>query len=125
MSFIASQIVTKGIDSIDYSMISQDLRKKVFTEAGELFIKNGKSLEGIKSLIIAENIKLLKEYSIYFTEKGLFELAILCAINIKDKKLVADLAPLCLEKGACNEAIKGYEFLNEKEICSLIKENFI
>ncbi|MBI4447533.1 hypothetical protein HY643_00995 [Candidatus Woesearchaeota archaeon] len=125
MQYLVNQIVNKGIDSLDHSMLSEDLRNELFTKAGELFIKEGKHFEGVKCLAIAQNIAKLKEYGNYFVERILPEFAILCFIQLKDEDMIKKVGPACIDKGYYNIAIKAYEAIGDKKMAEFVRKNFL
>ena len=121
---LASLIANKGIDQIDFSMLSEDVKIPMLNDAAYLFFKMDKHLDAIKSWTLAGNKAKLIEIGDWFYESAKFKLAALSYIPVKDKARLENIGQLCIREGIYGTAIKVYKELNDKAMVSFIIENF-
>ncbi len=99
MQYLINQIVKKGLDSVDFSMLNPELKKFLLTGAGELLIKEGRIEEGIRAMAIADNKEKLNEYGKYFFEQNKIAYAALAFLPSGNKEMANKVAYLCLDQG--------------------------
>ncbi len=121
---LAWNIVHKGLNGVDFSMLSEKLKKEVLEKAAELFLKEDKPLEAVRALKMCNSKNKLIEYGNYFLSLNRFIEAAHAFIEAGDEKKMEDVAGICLREEMYDTARLVYEKLNKKEMVEYITTNF-
>jgi len=121
---LARWVVKKGIDNLDASMLSPDVRKEVLTEVGLLLLKEGRIEEAVKAVVMAENREKLIEMGDEFMRQNKFEQATLAFIPTKDKQRLEKAAALCAKEGRYALALHAFIAAGNDEMARFIRDNF-
>lgn len=122
-STLARWVVEKGIDNIRPSMLTPDMKKEVLSEAGMIFLKEGRFFEAVKAVSMAENSPRLVEMGDEFMRQSKFENAVLCFIPAKDKSRIEKAAVECARQGNVQLAYYAYIASENAEMAAFLKEN--
>ena len=121
---LASLIANKGVDNIDVSMLSNDVKASILNDAAYLCFKMDKHLDAIKAWTLAGNTKKLIEVGDWFLESARFKLAALAFIPAKDKERLENIGQLLIREGVYGTAIYVYKTLGNKAMVEFVLENF-
>ncbi len=121
---LASLIANKGVDNIDVSMLSNEVKASILNDAAYLCFKMDKHIDAIKAWTLAGNKAKLIETGDWFLESARFKLAALAFIPTKDKARLENIGGLLVREGIYGTAIQVYKELNDKAMVSFILENF-
>ena len=104
-------ILEKGLDNINLSMFSEDMKAELLNAVGEEYLKRGQVRESIKTFTLVRNREKLVEIGDYHLKVGLFVHAVEAyqAAEERDKLLIA--GDKALEGGHLGEAIKAFKFI--------------
>src|SRR3989338_3022156 len=91
---LASLIANKGVDNIDVSMLSNDVKASILNDAAYLCFKMDKHIDAIKAWALAGNKAKLIEIGDWFLESARFRLAALAFIPTKDKARLENIGGL-------------------------------
>ena len=122
---LARWIVEKGIDNIDPSMLSDELKKEVLTDAGMMFFKEGRLLDAIKCLKTANNPDKLLELGDEFMRQNRFEQAALCYIPAGDRQRTEKVAEICLKEEKHKLAYESFLAAGNDKMAFFLRENFL
>ncbi|MBU2590053.1 MAG: hypothetical protein KKA65_03895 [Nanoarchaeota archaeon] len=122
-STLARWIVKEGVNSFDASMLSEQMRKEVFTSAGLLFFRQNNYRDAISCLQIAGNKEVLCELGDELMEINRFREAALAYIPTKDKKRLDKVAAICAKEGEYKLALEAYKASGNIEMASFINKN--
>jgi len=120
---LARWIVKGGIDCFDSSMLSGEMKKRVFTTAGLLFFRQNNYREAVKCLCVAGNKEVLCELGDELMKINRFREATLAFIPTKDKERLDKVAAICAKEGEYQLALEAYKASNNMEMVSFISKN--
>jgi hypothetical protein len=123
-STLARWVVEKGVDSVNPTMLSADMRNEIMTEAGMILLKEGRFFEAVKAVTMAGNSAKLLEMGDEFVRQTKFEEATLCFIPTKDKARIEKSASECAKLGNMSLAYYAYIASENEEMAAFMKENF-
>ncbi|MFH1065279.1 MAG: hypothetical protein V1734_02125 [Nanoarchaeota archaeon] len=123
-STLARWVVEKGIDNIKPSMLTPEMKREILSEAGMIFLKEGRFYEAVKAVSMAENSPRLVEMGDEFMRQSKFENAVLCFIPTKDKIRIEKAAVECAKQGNVRLAYYAYIASENAEMAAFLKENF-
>lgn len=123
-STLARWVVEKGVDNVNPSMLSAEMRCDILTEAGMILLKEGRIYEAVKAIVLAGNSNKLLEMGNEFIRQTKFEEAALCLIPVKDKEKLERAAAECGKLGNMPLAYYAYLAAGNEQMASFIKENF-
>ncbi len=121
---LARWVVDKGIDNINPSMLSSEMKREVLTEAGMILLKEGRVYEAVKAVSMAENSGKLVQMGDEFMRQSKFDKAVLCFIPTKDKTRIEKAAVECAKQGQVQLAYYAYVASENAEMAVFLKENF-
>jgi methylmalonyl-CoA mutase cobalamin-binding subunit len=121
---IITKIVEQGVQSVNVSMISADLRKKLLTEAGNILMHKGKHKEAAEAYYVGGNIELLQEQGKWFLEQRKPGVAAYFLLHIEKQEFLHDLAQQCVETHNLESARAVYEKLGDKVMVEFLEQNF-
>lgn len=122
---IVEKILKEGVNSVNLSMLDENSRKKILSDAGEKLYKQNKFSEAIELLVKANNIEKLINLGDMFLAENKVEFATLCFIPTKDKQRLNSAAVLCIQSKNYKMAAKAYEAADNKQMASFIQQNFV
>ena len=117
-------VVEKGIDKINPSMLSADMKKEVMTEAGLILLKEGRIFEAVKAITMADNSSALLAMGDEFMRQSKFDQAALAYIPTKDKARIEKAAEECAKQGNVLVAYYAYVASGNEQMAAFFKENF-
>lgn len=121
---IVEKILKDGLNSVNLSMLDDEARRKILSDAGEKLYRQNKFLEAIDIMIKANDIEKLRKLGELFHSQNRIELATLCYIPTKDKQMLNNLAVLCISLNNYKLAAKAYEAAENVQMASFISKNF-
>lgn len=121
---LARWVVEKGVDNVNPSMLSAEMRSDIMTEAGIILLKEGRIYEAVKAVVMAGNSDKLVEMGNEFVRQTKFEEAALCFIPIKDKEKLEKTAGECAKLGNMPLAYFAYAAAGNEQMAAFLKENF-
>ena len=122
---IVEKILKEGINSVNLSMLDENTRKKILSDAGEKLFRQSKFVEAIKLMTKADDTEKLAKFGDQFLRENKIELATLCFIPTKDKQRLNTAAVLCIQTKNYKLAAKAYEAADNKQMASFIMKNFV
>ncbi|MDI6737727.1 MAG: hypothetical protein QME12_04405 [Nanoarchaeota archaeon] len=123
-STLARWVAGKGIDNVNPSMLSDEMRNGIMTEAGIILLKEGRIYEAVKAVVMAGNSDKLVEMGNEFIRQTKFEEAALCFIPVKDKEKLEKTAAECAKLGNMSLAYFAYLAAGNEQMALFLKENF-
>ncbi|MDD4877520.1 MAG: hypothetical protein PHO02_00605 [Candidatus Nanoarchaeia archaeon] len=123
-STLARWVVEKGVDNINPSMLSAEMRSDIMTEAGIILLNEGRIYEAVKAVVMAGNSDKLVDMGDEFVRQTKFEEAALCFIPVKDKDKLEKTAAECAKLGNMSLAYFAYVAAGNDQMASFFKENF-
>lgn len=121
---IATEMVEKGIDNVNFSMLNPILKSQILVEAAELLIHKGRYDEAVDALIKAENPKKCLDLGTWFEDKHLFKHAAYCYIYSEDKVKMKTIAEICVKQGLYATAKQVYIALADESMIDFVEHNF-
>jgi len=123
VSPLSEMVIAKGVENVDLSKLTPDLRAKVADEVGEVLMKRGRHEEAAKALAVVASPKL-RELSNYFLTHGLPGAAAAYALHVDDKHFVSKVAYSNLHTGNVEQAKRLFSRAGDHEMVKFIEENF-
>jgi hypothetical protein len=120
---IIDKIVKEGVQSVNISMLSKDLRYKLMTEAGQTLMHQNRFSEAAHAFALAENKEMLKEQGRWFLKQQKVGLAAHFLIHIEDEETLRDLAQRCIASNEVAAARAIYQALGDETMLAFIREN--
>lgn len=124
-SYIASKIIKKGINNVNFSMLPEDRKNSILSKVALLLYKENYYEEAIKIIDMSGNKYLIKSWMEEFISEKRSRYAVLCAIALKDSANIEKWAAICLEDGNYEIALQAYNTLEKKDMVDFIKANFL
>jgi len=122
---IVDKIVKGGVDSVNVSMLSHDLRLKLMTEAGSTLMHEGRYAEASRAFAIGENHDMLREQGRWFMEQKRPAIAAWFLLNVEERpEKLEELAEVCIGIGEYAAAKAIFEKLGNTTMLAFLKENF-
>ncbi len=121
---IITKIVEQGVDSVNVTMISADLRKKLLTEAGNILMHKNKYKEAARAYFVGNNTELLQEQGKWFLEQKKPGIAAYFLLYIESEQVLKDLAQECIQTNNLEAAHAVYEKLGDKTMIEFLNQNF-
>ncbi|MBI2108230.1 hypothetical protein HYX09_00040 [Candidatus Woesearchaeota archaeon] len=121
---IVEKILTKGINSVNLSMLDESTRKNILSDVGEKLYKQNRFAEAIDIMAQAGQIEKLKELGDSFLAEAKAELAALCFIPTKDKDRLNNAAVMCIHSKNYRLAAKAYQAAGNTQMAEFIEKNF-
>ncbi len=122
---LASKIVSKGLDNMDFSMLPPPIKFEILTMTGELFFKQGNLKESLRAFLIAPNIDRLFELGDWLLMQGRFEEAAHFFVPTGHKKVLDKVGFRCAEAGNYELAFKCFESSGNLPMAEFIYLNFL
>ena len=121
---IVEKILKEGVNSVNLSMLNENSRKKILSNAGEKLYRQNKFIEAIEIMAKADEMEKLIKIGDSFLTEGKTELATHCFIPTKDKQRLNNAAVLCIKSNNYMLAAKAYEAAENKQMADFIQKNF-
>ena len=121
---LIDKIVDEGVDSINVSMLSPELRNALLTEAGTKLIHMNRIQEAADAFAMAGNQEKLWDHGRWFMEQQRYGTAALFLRHVARHDILEDLAVKCLERNDTRGAKAIYEVLQNDQMIKFIEENF-
>jgi len=125
MNLLVDIIRTKGIQNIDVSMLDEENKKMMLTEAGTILIRRGDCMKGVLALNLARNTEKLVEVGNDFFEQRHFDLAVLAFEHTGKTEMLNRLGALCIEEELYEYALKAFHAAGNSEMVDFVKKNFL
>lgn len=122
---LATKIVDKGLDNMDFSMLPESLKFDILTVTGELFFKKNNIRDTVKSFVIARNMDRLAELGELLLAQNRFEDAALFFIPTGNKKFLEKAGFKCAEAGNYGLALKCFEASGDVRLAEFLRANFL
>jgi hypothetical protein len=121
---IIDKIVKDGVQSVNVSMLSPELRFKLMTEAGNVLMHMARYPEAAKAFATADNREQLREHGKWFLEQQKVGLAAYFLLHVEREEQLEELAQRCIAANEIAPAEAIYAHLNDKVMLSFLRENF-
>lgn len=120
---IIDKIVREGVQSVNVSMLSPDLRKRLMTEAGQTLMRQNRFKEAAHAFALGENKIELREHGRWFLKQQKIGLAAYFLIHVEDEATLQDLAQRCIAANETDAAKEIYSALGDDTMLHFIREN--
>ena len=122
---LVDKIVKEGVDSVNVSMLSKDLKKALLTEAGNVLMHEGRYAQAAKAFAVGENHDMLREEARWFMQQQRPAIAAWFLLYVEEKQeVLQELAQTCIAVGDFAAAKAIYEKLGDETMLLFLKENF-
>jgi hypothetical protein len=121
---LVEKIVNEGIQSVNVSMLSPQLRKTLLTEAGTVLMHKGRYEEAAHAFALGDNKEMLREQGHWFLEQNRYGLAAYFLLHVEREERLQELAKDCIAAGEINPAKAIYESLHDDTMLHFLRENF-
>lgn len=121
---IIDKIIREGVQSVNVSMLSSDLRHKLMTEAGHTLMRQGRFKEAAHAFGLAGNKEELKNQGKWFLQQHKVGLAAYFLIHVEDEEALRQLAEVCISAHEIDAAKEIYASLGDDTMLSFLRENF-
>ncbi|MDD5332060.1 MAG: hypothetical protein PHE43_04575 [Candidatus Nanoarchaeia archaeon] len=112
---IVPALMEKGVDNLDLSMFSDDMRNEILNAVGEEHLLKGRLPEAVKLFLITKNHQRLKDIAKNYEDIGLFGSAVDILKAIDDREGLNKISDRCLEAGRLGDAVKAIQYVGDKE----------
>ncbi len=121
---LVTKILSEGLDKIDVSMLSAELRNRLLSEAGTRLLAINKVKESSDAYALAGNAELLREQGDWFKAQQKYAQAALFLRHVAEREELEELAAECLRRGHTSAAKEIFLKLNDSVMVSFIDANF-
>ncbi|HIH23682.1 TPA: hypothetical protein HA251_01470 [Candidatus Woesearchaeota archaeon] len=121
---IVEKIVNEGVGSVNLASISKDLRKALFTEAGNILMHKEHHAEAAKAYAAAENHDMLNEYGRWFLQQRKPGIAAYFLLHIEKEDVLENLAQECIAAHHLDAAKAVYQKLGDSIMIEFLDANF-
>lgn len=120
---ITEKIVNEGVQAVNVSMLSPDLRKRLMTEAGQTLMRQSRFKEAAHAFALGENKEELREQGRWFLKQQKIGLAAYFLIHVEDHEMLEQLAQRCIAANETDAAKEIYSALGDDTMLAFIREN--
>jgi hypothetical protein len=121
---IVDKVVREGLQSINVSMLSPEVRLKLMTEAGNTLMRMSRFKEAAHAFALAENKEALREHGNWFLKQNKYGLAAHFLLHVEREDRMQRLAQDCIAAGEVEAAKDIYESLGDQVMVHFLRENF-
>ena len=120
---IIDKIVQQGVQAVNVSMLSPDLRKRLMTEAGHTLMRQGRFKEAAHAFSLGDNKEELREQGKWFLKQHKLGLAAYFLIHTEEEDALRQLAEACIAANEIDAAKEIYSSIGDETMLSFIREN--
>jgi len=122
-SYIASKIIKKGINNIDFSMLPEDRKSSILSKVALLLYKENHYEEAIKIIDMSGNKEMIKQWMEEFVSEKKSKYAALCAISLGNKEKIEELGMWCVDDGHYDVALVAFKSVNREDLMEFVRLN--
>ncbi|MDD5253577.1 MAG: hypothetical protein PHG05_00545 [Candidatus Nanoarchaeia archaeon] len=112
---IVPALIEKGVENLDLSMFSQEMRNEVLNAVGEEHLLKGRLPEAVKVFLLTKNLQRLRDIAKNYEDIGLFGSAVDILKAIDDSEGLIRLGDRCLDAGRLGDAVRAIKHVGDKE----------
>lgn len=118
------KIINEGLDKIDVSSLSDDMKLNLLTQAGDALLKKKRLEEAAGAYDIADNKQKLRETAHWFEEQKRFADAAIFMRHVGTYDELIALAERCIAAGAIAAAKQLYKQAGDDHMVIFLEKNF-
>ncbi|MDD5177765.1 MAG: hypothetical protein PHT54_00565 [Candidatus Nanoarchaeia archaeon] len=112
---IVPALIEKGVENLDLSMFSQEMRNEILNAVGEEHLLKGRLPDAVKIFLMTKNAQRLKDIAKNYEDIGLFGSAVDILKAIEDLDGLVRLGDRCLDAGRLGDAVRAIKYVGDKE----------
>jgi hypothetical protein len=120
---LIDKIVDEGVQSVNVSMLSPQLRLTLMSEAGSKLMHLGRYQEAGHAFSLANNKEALKEHGHWFLQQQRLAHAAYFLLHVEREEFLEDLAQKCIAANEIEAAKAIYNALGDQVMLHFIREN--
>lgn len=121
---LIDKILNDGVRSVNVSMLSPELRKRLMTDAATALLSRNRIADAADALAIGGNLERLREIGEWYLLQRRYPAAALFLRHVEEPERLARLAQDCLAAGDVSAARAIYESLGDETMLEFLKQNF-
>jgi hypothetical protein len=120
---IIDKILREGVQSVNVSMLSPELRLKLMTDAGNTLMHQNRYKEAAHAFALAGNKEQLREHGNWLLKQKRFAHAAYFLVHVQDEEQLRELAQICIAANELEAAKEIYSTLGDETMLLFMKEN--
>jgi hypothetical protein len=121
---LVDKILKEGLQSVNVSMLSKELRLRLMTDAGNALMHANRYREAADAYALAENNELLREQGQWFLQQQKLALAAYFLRHVENGERLEELGQRCIGANEIEAAKAVYETMGNETMLNFLKENF-
>lgn len=120
---LASQLIDKGVNNIDVSMLPEEQKKKILTDVAELLYNQGRLDDAAEVISKSGNHEKQTEFGVRFLKENKPSLAVHSLLGSDNFDLMRKAGIACMNANKKEAALLAFSSVGDTEFEMFVKEN--